>query len=121
MLPGIRYEGQRVSVTRHPFAGTARGRPRRLSLGKPAGLETDYEAYRMYMHPCAVPIYARTGRRIFGSSTESRGGQAAGAFQAWLSSLPASCVRGSNGWPDLSTANKYATSLRATASVARLR
>jgi hypothetical protein len=32
--------GQRISVTRHPFAGTARGRPRRLSLSKPAGLET---------------------------------------------------------------------------------
>ena len=28
--------GQRSSVTRHPFAGTAQGRPRRLSLEQPA-------------------------------------------------------------------------------------
>ena len=28
-------------MTRHPFAGTARGRPRRLSLSEPASFETD--------------------------------------------------------------------------------
>src|SRR5258706_14085102 len=36
-------------------------------------------------------------------------------------SFPVAARPTSNGWPDLSTASRYATSLRATASVARLR
>src|SRR5258708_15733588 len=50
----------------------------------------------------------------------------AGELTAWVyaitwHSCPVAARRTSNGWPDLSTASRYATSLRATTSVARLR
>src|SRR5208283_895008 len=61
--------GQRVSVTRHPFAGTARGRPRRLSLSKPAGLETDQAAHGEGDPPWYSPTYARNGRWIANKSS----------------------------------------------------
>ncbi|HEY1220953.1 MAG TPA: hypothetical protein VGF03_18565, partial [Bryobacteraceae bacterium] len=62
--------GQRisVSVTRHPFAGTAQGRPRRLSLSEPAGLETDGVAHEEASLLVAVPVMARNGRWIAGKS-----------------------------------------------------
>ena len=55
--------GQRISVTRHPFAGTAQSRPRRLSLEQPAGLETTVRAHQKTGLLRAVST-ARTGRRI---------------------------------------------------------
>jgi hypothetical protein len=44
-------------------AGTTlfRRRPRRLSYGKPADLETDGRVYREPKFPCTVPENARTG------------------------------------------------------------
>jgi hypothetical protein len=53
-------------VTRHPFAGTAQRRPRRLSLSEPAGLETDGVAHEEEGLPVAVPSKARNGRWIAG-------------------------------------------------------
>jgi hypothetical protein len=56
LLLAIRYDlGQRISVTRHPFAGTALGRPRRLSLSNPAVQETDGVAHEEEILLVAVP------------------------------------------------------------------
>ena len=171
-------------MTRHPFTGTANGRPRRLSLSKPAGLETRASAQREVELPHAAPPEARNGRRIAGGlwvcptsngrvvfppeppvvsrheperTTAVKGAPGVGAAKQTLDSedrsgfgettsggsgktnFPAGELRVRsyaaflsvsdstngggirNGWPDLSTASRYATSLRATASVARLR
>ena len=49
------------SVARHPFAGTVKPRPRRLSESKPADLKTDDRVYWESELPCTVPTNVRTG------------------------------------------------------------
>lgn len=66
----IRYAcDPRVSGARHPFAGTAQSRPRSLSLGKPAGPETDAVAHEEETLPVADPFQAGNGRWIANKSS----------------------------------------------------
>ena len=76
-------------------------RSRRLSLGKPAGLETDFGAI------AARPYTARSGGKFFEISVYVLRLQAASASQIRTKSTPV-----------LSTVSRYVTSFRATANVA---
>ena len=98
-------------ATRHPFAVSGLILPidlyRRLSLGQPSGLETDFKV-NASQTLAQSPIKRGPEGRSFGK-------------KGYVCSFHAANLGDWKSFPCRSTASMYSTSLRATASVARLR